>query len=194
MANVEHRFFRRLAVFLRLRIRSTQQFQNTYDAFGNKNKKLFNKEKSSVRAQIDYRVKSQLGFRARFEYSWLTWDRYNIKSDLIDSSAVLLYQDVFYKYKSCSFRLRMTFFDAPINDLSFYVYENDLPGVLRLKMLNHRGSRIYLLTGYRWKKHLNINFKYEHTFYDNKNSVGSGYDMIRGDHDNMLSVQLDWNR
>ena len=195
MGNVEHRFFRGLSVFLRLRIKSTQLFQNTYDRYGNKNKKLFNKDKSSIRAQIDYQVKRQLRFRTRFEYSWLSWNKYHIKSSLIDSSAVLFYQDISYKFqKGFSIRLRMTLYDAPISDLRFYVYENDLPGVLRLKVLNHRGSRIYLLTGYKWKKHLNINVKYEHTFYDNKNSIGSGYDLIYGDHDNMLSVQLDWNR
>ncbi len=194
MGNVEHRFFKELSVFLRLRIRNTQLFQNIYDLYGNKNKKLFNREKSSIRAQIDYQFKSRLGFRTRFEYSWLTWNNYNIKSSFVDSSAVLLYHDIFYKFKKrFSIRLRLTFFDAPINDLNFYLYENDLPGVLRLKMLNHRGSRVYLLSGYRWEKHFNTTVKYEHTFYDNINTIGSGYDMINSDHDNMLSIQFDWN-
>ncbi len=195
MGNVEHRVFKELTVFLRIRIRNTQIFQNTFDSYGNRIKKLFNREKSSFRAQIDYRLKDKLGFRTRFEYAWLTWNNYHIKSSLVDSSAALLYHDIYFNFKkTCSVRLRLTFFDAPLTDLSFYLYENDLPGVLRLKMLNHRGSRIYLIAGYKWKKHFKTTMKYEHTFYDNMNSIGSGYDLINSDHDNMLSVQFDWNR
>ncbi|MBN2413161.1 helix-hairpin-helix domain-containing protein [candidate division KSB1 bacterium] len=193
MGNVEHRFLKELTVFLRLRIRNAQLYQNTFDSYGNRIKKVFNRQKTSIRAQIDYRVKDKLGFRTRLEYNWLTWNNYNIKSSLIDSSGVLFYNDIFYNLKSFSVRLRLTLFDAPLSDLSFYLFENDLPGVLRLKMLNHRGSRIYLLSAYRWKKHFKTTVKYEYTFYDNMNSIGSGYDLINSDHDNMLSLQFDWS-
>jgi len=194
MGNMEHRFFKELSVFLRLRIRTTQLFKNTYDLYGNKLKKLLNREKSSIRAQIDYQVKRQLGFRTRFEYSWLDWNDYNTQSSFMDSSAVLFYHDIHYQFnQKFSVRLRWTFFDSPISDLNFYQYENDLPGVLRLKMLNHRGSRFYVISGYRWKNHFNTTLKYEHTFYDNNNIISSGYDTIYSDHENMLSIQFDWN-
>ncbi|NOY59332.1 MAG: hypothetical protein GXO75_10465, partial [Calditrichaeota bacterium] len=92
-----------------------------------------------------------------------------------------------------SIRTRWCYFDAPLYDLRFYVYENDLPGVMRLKLLYKRGIRSYLILSWHISTYFSFSAKLERTSYDNRFSIGSGNDFIPGNHEHAFSCQLDWH-
>ncbi len=190
---IEHKFSSRLAGLLRGQLRSRDEMHTVVDSFGNSAKKIVSQTKYLLRTQIDYQPTRSLHLRSRFEYHQLGGNDYGLAANLDDSSAVMLYHDIHYQAnKRFSLRARWTMFDSPLYDTAFYLYETDLPGVMRMKMLYRRGSRGYLLCGLKLNQSLQMTFKYEYTLYNNVNSIGSGYDLINSNHEKQISLQFDW--
>jgi len=63
---------------------------------------------------------------------------------------------------------------------------------MRIKMLSGRGTRWYGMISYQWRKKLQATIKVEHTYYDDRDIIGSGYDAISGSTENIATIQFDW--
>ncbi len=178
---------------IQARIKSTQRelFVNAYDIWGNKSRKQNVKNLSSFQIQVYYKAE-KLEMKSRIAYNHLGWDYLKNVDGLTDSSAILLFHDIRYKpEKFLDLRTRWSFFDAPLYDLRFYQFENDLAGVMKLQMLQNRGVRWYAVAGIKLGK-IKLSLKYEITRYDNLVTVGTGNNLVLGDHISKISVQLDW--
>ncbi len=192
---LEHRIRRGLTVSFKLKAKINDDTDFIADEFGNSVKKMIARQKINIRAQMDFEPERRIHIRSRIEYASIKWDRYGLKvSDLSDSTGLLLYQDFMLRpLKRLTIRSRWCFFDAPLYDLGFYAYENDLPGVMRLKLLYKRGVRWYFILAWHLSTYFSFTAKMESTAYDNRFSIGSGNDFIPGNHEHAFSCQLDWH-
>ncbi len=104
---------------------------------------------------------------------------------------VSFYQDLQYRpWRNFSLQLRWTQFDIPDFDYRLYEFENDLPGNFRNILLNDRGYKwfflaIYDLTG-RWR----FSIKFREMFFPDRETLGSGLDLISGNKKRELRAQL----
>lgn len=179
-----------LAIQICVKSESKAKSINFEDTFQNTVVQIENFKKNSVKLEMEYEAIHNLKFKNRIVFSW-----YNEKfeTDKKNKMATLLSQDVFWFYsKYFDLKTSVAFFDTPHYDLSLYQFENDVPGHIRIKMLNGRGCRFYVLARIHLFNKNKVSFKYEHTFFDDMTSIGSGYDCIDGQEENMCSVQLDW--
>jgi hypothetical protein len=61
------------------------------------------------------------------------------------------------------------------------------------QMLSGRGSRNYLICKYEWRGFLKVGLKYASIFYDDRQTVGSGSDLINSNIVQELSGFIDWS-
>jgi len=188
---LEHKFQSSLKATVRFRSEKKSASRNVEDRLSNSRKILVSPRKSFARLQIDFNASSSIHVKSRIEFSFCS----NVQhiADLQKRAGVLIYQDFSWRFAR-HFRLqtRWSFFDAPAYELRFYQFENDLPGVMRLKMLSGRGSRWYGLFTYKWRKKMTWTLKFENTFYSDRNKVGSGLDVICGPRETAAGLQMDW--
>ncbi|GAB4375494.1 MAG: helix-hairpin-helix domain-containing protein [Calditrichia bacterium] len=74
---------------------------------------------------------------------------------------------------------RWTSFDIPDYNLRTYEYEHDLPGNLRMVLLNNRGYKWYLVVRWNAGHNLQLDVKYHQRYYPDLTTIGSGWDEIR---------------
>lgn len=104
----------------------------------------------------------------------------------------LVYQDILYRPEK--FPLELTFryniFDTDGYDSRIYTYENDVLYAFSVPSFFDKGQRIYLMAKWRIYKHLNLWFRLGRLIYANRNTVGSGSDLINSHHKTEIKVQL----
>ena len=106
----------------------------------------------------------------------------------------LFYWDFRSKYLPNSLiSTRITLFDTPTYNTRLYQFENDLPGILNSKLLYGRGIRFYFLLKFELWQKLQFSTKYSSTRYENRETIGSGWDLINSPVEHLFSFQLDWN-
>ncbi len=181
-------------VLIRFKTKSSSEAETFPDRFGNETQKLSERQNKSLRLQMELTPERRVRLRTRLELNWSDFlpigDSYRLAKD---SLGTLLYQDLrLQPFPALFLSMRWCHFDAMTYNVRFYQYENDLPGVMRSKMLYGRGTRWYLLAGWSFSEPIRLSAKYEHTFYDSETSIGSGSDLILGQHENGFSLQLDW--
>jgi hypothetical protein len=182
-----------LQLLTRLRIKTIEKKSPVSDGYNNLDK-LLSGNKYNARIQIDYRTKSNHSFRSRIEYNFIYWKKRALDFyALQDTTGFLLYNQISTNIReNINIKCRLCFFDAPSYDVRFYTFENDVPGIIKLKMLQHRGRRFFLLFRYKLNKKFSLYAKYEQTYYDNRDTIGSGNNLILSNTDNASSLQLEW--
>ncbi|HDL18538.1 MAG TPA: hypothetical protein ENH29_05745 [Bacteroidetes bacterium] len=86
---------------------------------------------------------------------------------------------------------RVTLFDTPGFVSRLYQFEIDVPGILRNQLLYGRGLRFYFLINWQMGRKLRLSAKYAGTRYENRSTIGSGWDEIDSPVRHYLSLQLD---
>jgi hypothetical protein len=86
---------------------------------------------------------------------------------------------------------RMVFFDTQSYDSRLYEYESDVRGGYSFPPLYGRGSRWYVVAGWKVIQHMEFSFKYSETFQTGAVTVGTGNSEIIGPLDNRVSIQMD---
>lgn len=141
------------------------------------------------RGELIYSISNTIRLRGRFEYN-----TFRIAATGENENGYLIFQDVRY---SPSINLnvygRIIFFRTDSFDSAIYEYENNLTGVLTNVPLYDEGIRWYLLIRFRPHKIFTISAKYSETYKPAERSLGSGDNLIQGNLDNSVSVQLDLN-
>ena len=144
----------------------------------------------SVLGQVDYQPWPRLALRSRME-----WNQTVRQIPLIGpsrtSQGVSSYQQFHLTLKKTATLCgRIMAFQAADFDDSFYEYEPDLPGLMRIKMVYGRGVRWFGLVRLRFFN-LQVSAKYEETLYKDRNHIGSGWDEVTGSRERMASCQCE---
>jgi hypothetical protein len=121
--------------------------------------------RENIGFRLDYNLNKNLTLKLKSEWI-LTGDK---EEGVIinDSTGFMISDEVVLSFsRAIKFISRYTIFQTTANSTSFYVYESDLPGVLRSKRLNGLGHRWYMMCGI--KKHgMGLFCKFEQTVSDN---------------------------
>ena len=84
----------------------------------------------------------------------------------------------------------MSWCDVDDYEARIYAVENDFIYQSNSMVYQNEGFRCYLLLRYDIKKWWNIGIKYGITGYVDKDSFGSGYELIEGNHRQQWRVQM----
>ena len=102
----------------------------------------------------------------------------------------MLLQDVQASVADFSFAGRLALFDAPDYDARLYVAERGLEYDNGGTSLYGKGMRFYLIARYNLKDRLTVALKYSVTAYVDRETVGSGYELIDKPYRQQLRLQL----
>ena len=192
---IEQKLGRKLNLYAKIRIKNKEQTTTVQDEYGRKQCKLVFQRKISARLQLQCSMLPRLTLRSRIEKVWVRWDDLGGRIDAPpNSQGVMLFQDVRVDISQrMLINLRLTFFDTESYDARLYQYEAAMPGMWSSRMLYGKGTRWYVIVRFNAARWLKANVKYSCTIYDDRDSIGSGWETIDGDTDHRLDFQLDLN-
>ena len=143
-------------------------------------------KRTEFRFFISYRPFPFLIFKNRIDYA--TYQKEFEEKE----NGFMIYQDILYRPDR--FPLEVTFryalFDTDSYDSRIYTYENDLLYSFSVPAYFDKGQRIYLMLKWRIYNRINMWFRVARTMYTNRSTVGSGSDLIEGNHKTEVKVQL----
>ena len=171
-----------------LRLRYKYENKDVTEPIDN-NKEIVDRIRRTIRAEIYYSISNKIRLRGRFEYA--SFDLTNLNEN---ESGYLIFQDIRYSPTSgLNLYGRIIFFKTDSFNSAVYEYENNLTGVLTNIPLFYQGIRWYLLVRYRPMKPITLSLKYAETYKPGEKSIGSGENLIQGNIDNVLALQIDVN-
>lgn len=105
---------------------------------------------------------------------------------------LLLYQDIQYRPQSFPLAVvaRVALFDVDDYEARLYTVESDFIYQYNSAVYQNEGCRLYLLLRYDINKYWNVGFKYGVTGYSDRDSFGSGYDVINKNHRQQWRIQI----
>lgn len=147
---------------------------------------LVNTRRNNYRFHIEYSISPAITLKNRFEYSFYK------EGTTYKGTGYLIYQDVAWKNAAgkLSLTARYALFDTDSWDERIYAYENDLLYAFSVPAYYYKGSRCYLLFGYRVTQAINLSIRFAYSSMSNRSVFGSGLDEIDGNHKSELKVQL----
>lgn len=153
--------------------------------FGRMETQLGEAQRSTLRAQFQYRVNPKIRLRTRGEV---------VRSRQAGEEAeygYLMYQDLRYTpAEKWSFDARVSIFDTESFDTRLYQFENDLLYVLSNEVLYNQGQRLYLLVNYEPWTYLEFWAKFGVTIFENEQVISSGLNQINGNRRSDLGLQI----
>ncbi len=148
--------------------------------------KIANRKTDKFRTEFIYSISKNLKLKSRVELLYL--DKVNS-----NEKGLFLFQDVRYRIgKSLSVYGRIIFFQTDSFASRIYEFENDLIGVMKNQPLWGNGIKWYLLVRYSPFHNFNISAKYSELYKPNEIFLGSGYNLVTGNLDNKISLQVDY--
>ena len=145
--------------------------------------------KQSLRTQFFYKINSAFTFRTRVELSWFD------KKVTDAESGFLIYTDVLYKpmFKSFSGNIRLQYFETDGYNSRLYAFESDVLYGYSIPVFYDKGYRYYFNVNYDFSKHLSTWARLAQTYFPDKNTIGSGLDLIKGHTKTEFTFQVIWH-
>ena len=136
------------------------------------------KPKQGLRTQFSYKLNPIFTFRSRVELSW-----FDKKGDA-SQNGFLTYLDILYKpvLKPFSGNIRLQYFETDGYDSRLYAYEDDVLYSYSIPVFYDKGYRYYINVNYDINKRISVWARFAQTVYPDKNTIGSGLDLINGHH------------
>lgn len=106
------------------------------------------------------------------------------------TSGFAIMQDIRWDVGKLSFTARHALFDTDDYDNRQYVYENDVWLAFSFPAYDGVGVRNYIMMRYKINRHISLWVRYARTRYTDRNTIGSGVDMIEGNIKSDVKVQL----
>jgi len=85
--------------------------------------------------------------------------------------------------------LRLQYFEADDYNSRIYAYENDVMYSYSIPVFYDKGIRYYINFNYDWSKKLSFWVRWAQSVYQDRSTVGSGLDEIRGNRRSELKIQ-----
>lgn len=167
------------------------EYRNKSKTKNTTNKNIFQKylieDKSNmIRFHASYSLSKHITLKNRIEY------HFN-KDENGNNYSYLIYQDILYNPEEKSYNLafRYELFNAKKG--SVYAYENDVLYAFAVGGLSGKGIRTYIVSKIKPYEKLQISGKIGFTFYDNKNTIGSGLEEIENNWRGDGKLQIIWS-
>lgn len=124
---------------------------------------------------------------SRLSYTLFNCDQHN------HETGICYAQDIQYNTKSFDIIGRFAIFNISDYDARIYLYENDLSYQYNYSPFLDQGVRFSLIAKYHYSNAVDISLKYAITTYDNKETIGSGYDITYSNHRQIVKLQLKYH-
>ena len=140
----------------------------------------------NYRFNLTYTVNEFFTLKSRIEY--VTLNRKSNKPE----DGIMFTQDFVFRPKCfpLDIALRYALFDTDSYDTRMYSFENNALYVFAVPAYYYQGSRAYILVRYSFARHFDLWVRYGEFLYNNRNSVSSGAEEIKGTRKSDFVVQL----
>ncbi|MBN2349230.1 MAG: helix-hairpin-helix domain-containing protein [Bacteroidales bacterium] len=143
------------------------------------------KKQWSFRYLISYPLLSSLTMKNSLE-----WKQVHFEGDI--SRGFLFYHDLVFNpsQRPFSIRSRMAWFNTDNYDTRIYAYENDVLYNFSVPAYYYKGLKGYFLIKYSLTSWFDFWFRISHTWYANRNFIGSGLTEIQGSNKTEIKFQI----
>jgi hypothetical protein len=163
------------SIYLQVRAKSWEQEFDTVDSFGHETVLMGEETRFNARLHMEYFVHEKIRLRTRLDLVQYT----ETHSDA--SIGYLIYQDVrFTPSARLTLDARISVFETDDFNSRVFQFENDLLYVMSNAMLFDQGQRSYVVIRFQPTEYVTMRIKAATTLYENRQSIGSGLDMISG--------------
>lgn len=140
----------------------------------------------NYRLNISFAVSESFTFKSRIEYVTIN------RPSNTPEKGMILSQDILYKPKKLPFdlALRYVLFDTDSYDSRLYSYENNALYVFAVPAYYYQGNRAYAMIRYSFLRHCDLWVRYGVFIYNNRSTIGSGAEEIKGSKKTDITVQL----
>jgi len=140
----------------------------------------------NYRFNLSYTVNEFFTLKSRIEY--VTIHRKSNKPE----DGLMFTQDFVFRPKSfpIDISLRYALFDTDSYDTRMYSFENNALYVFAVPSYYHQGSRAYVLIRYSFARHFDLWVRYGEFLYNNRSTISSGAEEIKGSRKSDFVVQL----
>ncbi|MCX7797441.1 MAG: helix-hairpin-helix domain-containing protein [Melioribacter sp.] len=147
---------------------------------------LYPRTIENIRLEIQNNLTNKLKLKTRIEYISTKFYQQNEKG-------LMIFEDINYNpIKTLKIFTRVIFFKTDSYYSRIYQYENDLPGLVTIPFVYGEGMRWYILFKYQTNFGLILSIKYSELFKPTEKIIGSGYNEIKGNLNNDISFQVDY--
>lgn len=164
----------------------TERKAINYNPYGLTTNPVLVKPKQGLRTQFSCKLSPTFVFRSRVELSW-----FDKKGD--DSqNGFLSYIDILYKpvLKPFSGNMRFQYFETDGYDSRLYAYEDDVLYSYSIPVFYDKGYRYYINVTYDINKRISLWGRFAQTIFPDKNTIGSGLDLINGHKKTEIKLQV----
>jgi len=153
---------------------------------------LVGQRRSSLRINLNARLSPEIRLQSRIEAVWAGTVQRPLPERDTTSTGLLLFQDLQWTPARWPFSLtlRYALFDAESFDARLYAFENDVLYSFSVPFFQDRGSRYYAVTRIRLARWLDLYLRYARTWYQNRESIGTGLDEIEAPHKSEVKAML----
>lgn len=174
-----------LNLYAQYRFKKREQEVEDSGNFGKTIRRLSHTVRSNARIQAGYQVLPAVRLRTRLDF---VRARETVSEP---AYGMLLFQDLrFTPTPSLTLDFRITLFDTDDFNSRVFQFENDLLYVMSNAMLFDQGQRMYAVIRYQPASKITIRMKAATTLYENRTTIGSGLDEIRGNRRTDLGLQI----
>jgi len=142
--------------------------------------------RKNIRLNLSYTANQNISLKNRIEFiNYTVGNNYN-------HNGFLIYQDISYQFLTIPVRLaaRYALFDTDTYEERLYAYESDVLYAFSIPAYYYKGSRFYLMLKYDVNKNIDLWLRYAVTYFNNKNTIGSGLDEIQGNSKSEIKAQI----
>jgi hypothetical protein len=174
---------KQVSIYTRFRTESKPINYNPYNLILNP---VTARPKQNFRTQFNYKLDNSFTFRSRVELSWFD------KKSNAPQNGFLTFVDILYKpmLKAFSGNIRLQYFETDDYDSRIYAFENDVLYGYSIPSFFDKGYRYYVNGNYDVSKKLSFWIRFAQTIYSNKNTIGSGLDLIYGNKKSEVKMQM----
>ena len=103
----------------------------------------------------------------------------------------LIFSDIIYKplQRPFSANMRLQYFETEGYDSRIYAFENDVQFSYSIPVFFDKSYRYYLNIKIDLDKKFSVWGRFSHTYYPEKNTIGSGLDLINGHSKSEIKLQ-----
>lgn len=191
---VDKKWSSKLSIMFRARYRRRESMKSGETPAGISVDYLQDRIHHLFRIELQYQPSKKLRLKNRIETVQVNYPKSDnpFSRSFNSENGFLLYIDLNYRpVPDLSFYARWITFNTDSYDSRIYVYENDLPGILKSQLFYFKGIKWYFLFRWRVWEGLTLSAKFSTTIHKEADHWGSGYDEIQGGVEKQFAVQVD---
>ncbi|MBA4852973.1 helix-hairpin-helix domain-containing protein [Emticicia sp. BO119] len=145
---------------------------------------VVNTIRNNILGNFDYTVNRTLKIQSRVQINTFQYE------ERAKSVGYAIMQDVEGSIKKLYLKGRIAWFATDNYDSRIYAFENTVLYAVSFPAYYGKGIRVYLTSRYALNQHLDLWLRYARTQLTNQDSIGSGNDMIDGNHKSDINLQV----